>query len=156
MAFTPEDGTGTEGANSYTTLEYADDYHVDRGNAAWASAEVSQRQAALVKATDYIEQNYAAKWLGNPVSADQALSWPRTNQNGMPGTLQAATSLLALEALTKDLNPALGQAVKRKKVDTLEIEYQDGTGARIRRPAVDGMLRSLCGGGGLNIPVVRV
>lgn len=160
MAFTPEDGTGVTDANSYCNVAYADAYHSDRGNAAWASATTQNKQAALVKATDYIDQTY--RFLGEPANDGQALSWPREadgfDEDEIPTRLKQAVCILALTALTEALNPdiAPGSSVKSKRVDVLEVEYFESAVKRTVRPAIDGLMKALTGGAGWNVPVVRV
>lgn len=160
MAFTVEDGTIVSGANSYASVSYADDYHTDRGNSGWTGAD-AVKEAALIKATDYIEQTYSRRFTGLRYDEDQDLSWPRENDyvdsNVIPSELKQATALLALEALSNDLNPALarGGAVKREKVDVLEVEYMDSARGGTKRPAVDGLLSRYLTSSGLNASVTR-
>lgn len=159
--FIPEDGSGVADANSYATLADANSYHTDRGNTSWTGTNEA-KQAALIKATDYIEQVYGTRFIGEQIDVDQSLSWPRYTDifasNVLPENLIKATCQLALEALTTDLNPSLarGGAVKRKKVDVLEIEYFDGAPGSTSRPAITGILKGLLRGSGLNVPTVRV
>jgi len=163
MAFVPEDGSIIPGANSFVSLAEANSFHADRGNTAWAGTD-NVKEAALIKATDYIEQTYGHKWLGELISPHQSLSWPRENvpnvaSDEIPVKLKQAVCTLALEALTTDLNPALarGGLVKREKVDVIEVEYMDGAKSETKRPAVDGLLRGLLSSSSaLNGKVIRV
>lgn len=162
MAFTVEDGSVVSGANSYLSVADADTYHSDRGNSLWTGA-TAVKQAALIRATDYIEQKYTGRWIGELVEHDQALQWPRSgfdepDYNELPTQLKQAVALLALEALSADLNPALdrGGMVKREKVDVIETEYMDGALPGKKRPAIDGLLRRFLTGSSLNVPTVRV
>lgn len=164
MAFTVETGDVIEGANSYVTVAFADSYHADRGNSSWAELETVQKQAMLVRATDFIEQEYGFSFIGDPLSDEQSLSWPRTNISGwfnpaIPVALQQAVCLLALEAITEDLNPsqARGGGIKREKTDVIETEYFDNAIAKTLRPAVSGILRKLLSSSSpLNGRVIRV
>jgi hypothetical protein len=63
--FIVEDGTGIARANSYSNVPFADAYHYTRNNTSWASAAISAKQAALVKATDYIEQRWGISFKGS-------------------------------------------------------------------------------------------
>ena len=160
MAFTPEDGTGLAGANSYTDIEFADEFHDLRGNAAWTGATGPQKEAALVKATDYIDQKY--EFLGQPAHETQALAWPRIVDridHGVPAKIKQATAQLALEALSAELNPnspAAGQ-VKRVRIEgAVEKEFFETRNGTIVRRAIDGLLRGLTARAGWNVPVVRV
>lgn len=157
MAFTTEDGTIVAGANSYVTVAYADTYHDDRGNTSWTGTD-AVKQAALIKATDYVDQNY--DFNGYIYDEDQALNWPRSIFNAdtdeIPDKLQQAVCMLALEALSEDLNPTLGRNVKREKVDVIEVEYQDGASMSKTRPAIYGLLKDYVSGSKYNVKVTRV
>lgn len=158
MSFTPATGSNSDVANSYLDVAYADAYFADRGVTAWTGID-SVKQAALIRATDFIEQAYGQSWVGRAVG--EGLSWPRYfvayNDDVIPNDLRKATCELALEALAGALNPVSGgsQNVIRKKVDVIEVEYDKAVTAR-RRPAVDGYLRSLLSSSVYNRPVVRV
>lgn len=150
MAFIVEDGTGLATANSYLALADANTYHTDRGNSTWTGTD-AVKQAALVKATTYLDAHYT--WSsGYKKSEAQALQWPRTGafdrdgynvENEVPPAVESACAELALLALSETLGAALGQSRKREKVDVLEVEYQDNSDARKRYPLVDGLLRGL-------------
>lgn len=158
--FTVEDGSIVAGANSLVDVAYANSYHLDRNNLSWdGSNEV--KQAALIKATDYIQEKYS--FSGDKVEADQPLDWPRscvpnTNYNVIPDRLKQAVCLLALEVMTNPLNPSItpqGQ-VKFKKVDVIEVEYFAATSTTTKRPAIDGLLRPYLSGSAINATAVRV
>lgn len=172
MFITQPDGAVVDDANSYVAVAYADTYHADRGATAWAALTTAQKQAALIKATDYVEQTYYGRWIGYPTEANQPLSWPRSYHDPelyytdfdiagtIPEKLKQAVCILALESIGGDeLNPVQTQTVKREKVDVIEVEYMPGNeGGRTgkTRPAIDGLLRKLLSGSSLNARVVRV
>lgn len=105
MAFTPEDGTCIEDANSFVLLAFANDYFQTRGIVAWTGSDTVKEQA-LIKATDYIEKVYYGRFKGEQKSTTQGLSFPRvmTGFGEMPLNLLKATCEYALRAL---LNPLL-------------------------------------------------
>lgn len=70
-----EDGTGLENANSYVSVLDADNYFSARGVTEWESLEEAQKETALIKATDYIDNVF--QWLGKKLTAEQALRFPR-------------------------------------------------------------------------------
>ena len=158
--FIPATGDNSDVANSYVDVAYADAYHDLRGNALWAGSD-AVKQAALVRATDYLEQGYVGRFIGIQLTVP-GLSWPRYvmphNIDGIPENLKKATCELALEAFSKPLNPVTGgdRAVIREKVDVVEVEYSDKGIERTSRPAVVGYLSALISGSALNRPVVRV
>jgi hypothetical protein len=122
---------------------------------AWTGAN-ALKEAALVRATDYMEATYRMAWRGYRASETQALSWPRSNvevdlypiaANTVPLPIVNACVELAIRALTEDLLADLGQRVKREKVDVLEVEYADGSDAVQRFPMVSRMLTPYIYGG---------
>jgi len=155
MALVVEDGSGLSGANSYATAAQADTYASDRGLSAW-TGDTATKEAALIRATDYLEATYREAWLGYRATQTQALSWPRTNvevdlypipADEVPAAVRNATIEMAIRALTEDLLADQTQRVKREKVDVLEIEYADGSDATKRYPFVGRMLSPYIYGG---------
>ena len=159
--FIAADGLNYEDANSYVSTEYADAYFSLRGNEIWAAATTNQKEVALVKATDYIDQTYGQRWIGSKYRMT-GLEWPRYctvyDADTIPENLKKATCELALEALTTPLNQAITRerAVKREKVDIIEVEYSDTGTMPTIYPAVTGYLSSLLSGSTFNRKVVRV
>src|ERR1043166_3715052 len=78
MPLIVENGTGVANANSYASVEQADDRLSARGNTSWADLdETEQKIPALIQATDYLTLQYRLRWAGFKVRADQSLDWPR-------------------------------------------------------------------------------
>lgn len=133
----------------YGTLAEADAYHLERGNAAWPVASAENREAALVRGSDYIDQRYrwqltSGRWQTmfpgeRTLGRDQAREWPRTgaaDYSGNPiaadaipievlhGTFEAALrELLSPGSLSPDFIP--GGQVIREKVGPVEIGYAE-------------------------------
>ena len=63
--------------NSFGTLAEADAYFAARNDTVWLYADTWNRESALVKACDYMEQRYRMLWAGARVSIAQKRSWPR-------------------------------------------------------------------------------
>lgn len=159
MAFTVEDGTGLEDANSYASVAFADTYFADRAVTTW-TGDADAKQAALIKATDYIDFRWGGRFLGAQqfVDTPQALQFPRTGNdlNGyamddtVPVALQKACVEYALRALTNPLAPDPTNDVAvthmRRKVGPIETEntysQQSQTGIK-PYPAADMLLRTL-------------
>ena len=165
MAFVAENGTGLASANSLATVEFADDYFEERGIAAWTGDDTAKEQA-LVRATDYVETRWRARFKGSRQFPDtpQALSFPRLyiGQDGkVPDGIKKAVSEYALRALTAVLLPdpvvTVGAAVEavRKKVGPIETEtrYSNGgsPGAVVLKPypAADMLVKPYLLGTGL-------
>lgn len=163
MPFKVEDGTGFSDSNSYGSVEEADAYHTLRGNGAWVSATTDQKQAALVQATDYVDQRYSARYVGCMKTGTQALAWPRSltgttewNDTVIPQKLRYACFEYADRALSTKLAPDLayddsgvGRVITHEKVGPIERDYSivggDFATATILRPypGADMYLRGL-------------
>lgn len=153
MALIVEDGTGKSDANAYCSQAFADAWHLARGITNWASMTTDERDAAIVRATAYLVQVYRTRWSGSRFKEAQALDWPRVAvpqrdidgepyvaHTVVPIEVQQACAELAFKAAAGDLFVDEGQAVKRKKVDSLEIEYQDGSSSRVHYAAIEALL----------------
>jgi hypothetical protein len=172
MALIVETGQAGSTSESFASVADADLYHSNRGNTAWAAiASTALKEAALRKATDYMEQYYRLRWLGYRHTEDQALSWPRDevqrsdftylNQfsfypnDTVPAEVKNACAELALKASSGALLADLTQGVKRKKVDVLEIEYDQYSPQTKRYVAIDRLLAPFLSGSSASHSVVR-
>lgn len=106
-----ETGAGLPGANSYASLEQAATYHGARLNSEWIAADVRKQEAALIKATDYIEATYASGIL--PTVPTQGLQWPAGGFTAVPSPVVAATLILAAYALTGPLTAPKSRGVSK-------------------------------------------
>lgn len=150
MAFVVEDGTGLSTATAYIETTYADTHHADRGRTEWAAMSTEEKESAVIRATDYIEQRFGCKFTGEKQSSAQALEWPRMgayDRDGhlfpdVPTQLQKACAEYALIAYRQgELAPqpplpvpslavdgtagsaeATGQIIK-EKIGPIETEY---------------------------------
>lgn len=128
---TIEDGTGVAGADSYATTDEfvsrADDY-------GWKIPTQLDMQERLLRRA--AEAMNALSWKGRKSAQAQALAWPRQDvevdgeilpSDHIPAPIKYGQMALAAEIHGDDLSPPeLRQgAVKRKKVDVLEIEYAE-------------------------------
>jgi hypothetical protein len=126
MPFVAEDGTGYANANSLSSVEFADNYHAERGNAAWAAFDLERKQQLLIKATDYVTGVYNVAFEGRRAVAGQGLPFPRIVNYanvGNPIGVQQAISELALVAHTTPLSANISRGKKRVKIGPLEVEY---------------------------------
>ena len=127
------------GTDTYISVADADSYWANRNNTVWAAAVTAAKEAALREATQYLDGKYT--FIGQITSVDQLLAWPRFgatitagNKKGVtydsteyPPQLTNSCAELALEALSARLAPAeeRGGAIKRERVDIIEVEYMD-------------------------------
>lgn len=154
MTIIVEDGTLVAGAESFCTVAFADAYHQTRGNAAWdALDDIDDKEPALRKATDYMEQMYRMRWKGFRISSLQALSWPRADVevedgpyrntvaiNIVPKEVKNACAEFALRSLSEDLAPDLTQTVSSETVGPIKVDYEQGSQEGVRYRAIDALL----------------
>ncbi|AUM59726.1 hypothetical protein [Pseudomonas phage PMBT14] len=164
MALIIEDGTGVTGANSYASVAEIRAYCEARGIE--LPPEDAGVEVMAVNAFDYIE-SLEARFKGHRVF--QRTSWPRDcvcvgreelPNNVIPWQVKEAQCQATAEATEQDLMPNITTAVKREKVDVLEVEYAsatttDGLTQSPAFPKVDAKLAMLMCGGGYRVRVVR-
>ncbi|MBB5277780.1 hypothetical protein HNR26_003869 [Rhizobium rosettiformans] len=135
--FILETGEIVPGANSYASVEEADDYlaaniHADES---WSALPEESKQKLLVWSTRYIDQR--ARWNGKPVSATQPLRHPRHGLKNADGIeipwniiapqLKAATIEMARYLVDTDRSADRPQdGLKSLKVDVIELEFREG------------------------------
>lgn len=163
MALVVEDGTGLATAESYISVADADARHTALGNTAWTGTE-AVKEAALRRATAYMEQAFRARWKGTRLLRDQGLSWPRYGAEAdgytlestyVPADIANACADLALRALTAELNADLTRAVIREKVGPLETEYAPHGAEAVRYRSIDMALAPYLKGSGAMATLVR-
>ena len=121
-----EDGTGIADANSYVSEAEYLDYWTNRGNATAMAITGDDLKSLLIQATDYVESVYYGKWLGDSLTATQALEFPRVIDLvdvGVPSRLKKACFELALKANSGSLLTDVEQRVTKEKVGSLSVEY---------------------------------
>ncbi|WP_043679877.1 DnaT-like ssDNA-binding protein [Castellaniella defragrans] len=132
---------------SYVSVDDADQYHTAFGHADWAQANTTEKEAALRRATQYLDARYTFK--GEPDQPQQPLAWPRRGHPWPERRVAAATCELALRALS---NPLLSDVaplgVRQETIGPLTTVYSEGSGdGQIRYAVVDDLLRGLIAGG---------
>lgn len=133
MAFTPETGAIVANANSYVTLAYANAYFVDRGSPTdWTNAVNEDRQAALIYATTWLDQNM--NWYSTIQDLSQSLGWPRVSffdregrtvggSGVIPVPVKDATCELALQWLKDDFTDSSNEGIKSESIGSTSITY---------------------------------
>ena len=151
MAVVVENGTGLANADSYVSVAEADAYATAYGNTTWAGATAPEKEAALRRATRYVDGRYAGRWPGYKLNGrTQALAWPRKSvldsyggtvaSNEVPREIVSATIEVALReqvdpgALAPDFIP--GQRVVSESVGNISVTYADEGGGSTLRPTV--------------------
>ena len=144
------------GTNSYVTEAELTAYATDRG----VTIVAADKAVLLIKAMDYIETRM---FIGTKTVYNQPLQWPRIlcgstlysqyplNYNSVPCEYDSATvptqiknaQMIAALLIDSgyDLQSTLSQAVKREKVDVIEVEYQDNTTSSEQFRSLNDILR---------------
>lgn len=78
MAFTVETGAGLANANAYVSVQEFIDFFTDRGDAV-ADTDSDLIQAAIIRATDYIDKRFGPVFKGEKEDEENGLEWPRLN-----------------------------------------------------------------------------
>lgn len=132
---------GASDADSYVSVSDADAYFASRAETTWTGTD-DVKEAALRKATSYLDNAYRDRWIGVRTEQLQVLAWPRCSAipirtsisitmalidsdgfeidpESIPLQVQRATMEAALLSLTGiDLQPALASAdVGIKSID---------------------------------------
>jgi hypothetical protein len=172
MAFIVEDGTGVPEANAYIDIPFFTEYFADRGVTFTEDEDV--QKSWIVQATDYIEQVFGWRLIGEKVTVEQGLHFPAKNAYTRDGVLLAedevpiqckrACAEYARRAKSGPLMPdplvdATGYSVvtTRKKVGPIEKEFtvMGSSGPILVRsyPAADGLMTNLLvyAGGGTRV-----
>lgn len=126
------------GTDAYLSISDADAYWNVRNDSVWSAASDAEKEKALREATQYIDGAFS--FIGSH-KHDNVLAWPRYDvlirkgnfkgqdydSDTIPPQVKNACAELALEALSARLVEVKerGGAVKREKVDVIEVEYLD-------------------------------
>lgn len=165
MTIIVETGAVIANANALCSEDFADEYHEARGNTAWN--DISDKEATLIRGTDYMQQMFRARWKGYRKSALQTLDWPRElvfleaavsgigvdpgyaadrsygvwiGNDVVPLEVKQACAEYGLRAGTQTLLPDLGRTVRSKAVGPISITYEPGSPESKRYLAIDLLL----------------
>lgn len=155
MSFVVETGEGLDNATSYVTVAfadlYADSFFSDSDYETWSELTDNSKERCLNRATAYLDRTYV--FVGQISSSTQALKFPRKEVydelegevSGVPYNIKSATCLTAKRLMGGiQLDPDLerGGAIKREKIDTIDITYQDGASSVTKFYEIDNILRA--------------
>lgn len=143
--------TVTAGVDVYADLSEADTYFAARLVGDWAAASDGEREAALLRATAFLDGRY--RWIGRRADPDQPLGWPRHDatdpegrtHTGIPVSVKHACAELACIALSQDLAPQAerGGRVLAERVGPVELRYAADAPIGRAYPYVDLLLTGL-------------
>lgn len=152
FTFTVETGDIVPGANSYVTVEEADDYlaaniHV---GPVWTAQTTETKERLLVWASRFLDQR--AAWNGKVIAADQPMRWPRSGvknsddiaiaPDSIPRQLKEAVVEMARYLIEDRAAQSSQDSLKKLKVDVIEFEFREG--ATI--PEIPGEISNLLAG----------
>ena len=92
MAFTVEDGSSVDDANAYADVATVDEHHSDRGNERWNDFITTEKQAAIIRASDFIDKRFGRRFRGARRQKAQGLEWPRIDAFDDDGFLLHGTT----------------------------------------------------------------
>lgn len=138
-----ETGSIVADANSYVTMEFADAYATNVGNATWLTqSPIDDKITALIRAASWLDGRYSSYWPGTRTEGrDQFMAWPRKDATDVEGN-EIAEDEIPLEikraqveaafrelAIPGSLNPDVTETerVLREKVGEIEVQYADVT-----------------------------
>ncbi|MBX9754539.1 MAG: hypothetical protein K2X80_07265 [Pseudomonadaceae bacterium] len=167
MTLITEDGSGLADAESLCSVEYADTYHAARGTTTWAGLSTAEKEQALRRGTDYLEQHYGVRLAGHRQFTVQALAFPRyelPRKGGFKGEYWAtgavplaaaqACAEMALRAGKADLAPDIGRLKKSITVGPIKTEYVDSDGVT-RYRQIDQIMSQFMAGSSSSIALAR-
>lgn len=160
IQFVVEDGSGRSDATSYVAVADADQYHENRGNAAWALLDEDDKKVALNRATAYIDSYFS--WVyGRRTDLSQALDWPRIgaydedeyyfDEAEIPQQIKDACCVLALKSTTEDIVADSTRPVKSFSAGSVSVEFEEGTSSLTTYNEVLVLLRGLIHGFGHSV-----
>lgn len=154
FAFVVETGEGDADANSYTTVEFADDYIEMNihSSTEWLALEEEDKQRLLARASKTLD--YRFKWNGQRVYQDSGLKWPRagvTDSDGwyipddvIPRILQEATAEFASYLMDTDWTaPRENDEFTEIKVDVIQLKFDTSYRRAYVPPTIEAMLEDL-------------
>lgn len=141
--FVVETGVGDPDANSYASVEFADDYVSMNAFAStqWDLLETEDKEKLLARASLILDKRI--KWAGDRVDSDSGLRWPRAGvydadgfiipDDVIPDELVEATVEFATYLMTTDWTAdtlVRSGALTKVKVDVIELEYEENASAK--------------------------
>lgn len=176
MALIVETGSGASNSESYASVSDADTYLAARGMTNWATMSTAEKEQALRRATDYMQQAYRDRWKGTRVGTTQALDWPRSlvpvkdvagsyygyvpsyySETAIPSEVKNACIAVALKAAAGDLAPDIEPQTTSETVGPISVTYAAGSRQTVKYQSIDNMLTMLLkdGGGGATVNIIR-
>lgn len=179
MALIVEDGSVVANAEAYITVAEADAYFSSRNMTTWATLSTGDKEAAIRRAADYMQQTYRTRWAGYRYSDSQTMDWPRayvprndsmssrstlsvSGYGGfgasyypttvVPKEVKTANAELAIRGAAGPLLDDLAPPTASESVGSVSVSYFQGDRKTVSYPAVDRLLAPLLKGmGGISL-----
>jgi hypothetical protein len=160
---------GGPDSESYISATDASTYHLNHGNDAWSDGSADEQEAALRRATIWLDGRYRRLWKGNKANIaiveggsppEQSLAWPRINVVDDEGSVISSTSIpravryACAEAALRELSapgslfPDLGKETSSESVGPIRVTYVVGAEDRTEITIIDDLLSGLLIGDG--------
>jgi len=122
---------------AYASLAMADAWFLERAISAWQEAETEARKAALLRASEWIDNMFV--FAGRPEDFTQPRAFPRINLflpdgravEGVPEAVLEAVYTLALALLEDDeageAALGIGQRLQHQKAGGIELRFETGS-----------------------------
>lgn len=136
FVFTVETGVGLSDANSYASLDEADDYLIANIHVypKWTALTDENKESLLAFASRLIDQR--TSWYGEKAVTTSALRWPRTGladrdgndiaSNVVPPAVKAATIEVAASLIDADRSVERGSdGLKELQVDVVKLVFDE-------------------------------
>lgn len=126
MPLIVEDGTGMPDANSYVSIEEADQYHTDRNNTLWLSLSEQEKTGRLINAAAYMG---GFLFNGIRLNPDQGLAFPRyyppetkPDTAAVPRNIKSCQCEMGLQ--TSLLAPTDGRVISEERIEgAIDTKY---------------------------------
>ena len=138
ISFNIEDGSCVSEANSYISLEEANQYMTNKGRSNWLALSDDEKKVTLINGTQYVDNLFT--WKGRRKFEQQELSFPRVmirdldgfEIRGIPKRLKEAVCEAAFYGFESgsELFTTYNEngAIKRQRVEgAVEVEFFDST-----------------------------
>lgn len=156
MPLIVEDGTGRSDAQTYATLDQANDAATTLGDTEWLNATAATREQALARAANYVDNGMIYRYSGSIAYAQQVRAWPRRDavlgrggptiatgvipvqlvQGQIAAALLARAGLLPTQAAT---GPGRTGEISKVSAEGVSVDFADPTRAPSGNPALQTM-----------------
>lgn len=165
MAFTVEDGTVVDGANSYLDVEDADAIIAEAGySSTWAATDETVKETLLVRASLWLDAKHGKRYRGvRSTPSENRLAWPRTGATddedfplvAVPLALRRAVALLASIFASSPPEVETSREIGSASVGPLSVSFDPSASRERQYPEVEGLMAQITSGGKATRRLVR-